>query len=171
MSFEKIISFKKFVLNEDNRILKSSANDIAEELESLKKIASTGIMELSDDLEAVFSTIQNILHGKWLKQQQQFLVPLQTVAYNLKLLIDGEEEAKEQNPISILQSCVKTINDEIISKISGPINKLGVSKEEEPVSEKLPSGVVNAKADGEINPPSSGFDKSSLPPLGQPPER
>lgn len=171
MSFDRLISFKKFVLAEDNRILKTSASEIVDDLDALKKIASTGILELKDDLENVFYTIQNILHGKWLKQQQQFLKPLQTVAYNIKLIVDGDEEAKEQDPIPVIAACVQKINDEIISKISGPINKLAVTQEEEPAAEKLPSGVQKTKSDGEINPPSSGFDKSSLPPLGQPPER
>lgn len=171
MSFDSIISFKKFVLSEDNRILKTSATEIVDDLEALKKIASTGVLELKDDLENVFYTIQNILHGKWLKQQQQYLVPLQTVAYNIKLIIDGDDEATQQDPIPIIATCVQKINDEIIAKIAGPINKLAVTPKEEPAAEQLPSGVQKVKPDGEVSSPASGFDQSSIPPLGQPPER
>lgn len=172
MTFDRLISFKRYVLNEDNKILKKSASEVAEELEALTKIASTGILELKDDLDTLFYTIQGMLRGKWLKQQQQFLIPLQKVAYNIKLIVDGDEQAKDQDVAAIISSCVNTIKSEILDKIEGPINNLAVSVKDQNSPLMEPSELEKPiKADNRVSQPSSGFDTSSIAPLGQPPER
>jgi len=168
MSFEETISFKKFVLKEDNSVLKKSANEIAEKIQSMKNLAATGIIELKDDLDDVFNTCQSMLNGKWLKQQQAFLIPVQTVAYNIKLLSDGDDEAKDQDIAAVLQACYDQIDSEIIKKIDGPVNNLATPKKYQTVSKPSKNQTGGAESGFAGSPRSPQVDKTSVPPLGQP---
>jgi len=78
--FDKIISFKNYLLTEDNKVLKQTASDISDRLTGMLDVAVNGLAEIQGDCEDLFSLIQTMIHGNWLKQQQMYLVPLQTVA-------------------------------------------------------------------------------------------
>jgi hypothetical protein len=168
MSFEETLNFKRFVLKEDNSVLKKSAASIAEKIQSMKNLAATGIIELKDDLEDVFNTCQSMLNGKWLKQQQQYLIPIQTVAYNLRLLADGDDEAKEQDVAAVLQSCYDQIDGEILNKIDAPINNLAVPKKDQTVTKPDKNQTGGTESGKNKGPTSPQADKTSVPPLGQP---
>jgi hypothetical protein len=170
--FDEIISFKSFVLLEDNRVLKQAASDIAERLQSMLNLATSGLVELKGDCEDVFSIIQTMLHGHWLKQQQTFLVPLQTVAYNMKLLADGDKDAKNQDIASIIKGCLDLINQKILDKIKGPINNLAVSDkqgaEELGSDQNDMSKVGGTNFDNQTAMTNGMTDLSTIPPLGGP---
>jgi hypothetical protein len=173
--FEQVLSFRNYVLLEDNRVLKQAASEIAERLQSMLNLATTGLVELKGDCEDVFSLIQTMIHGHWLKQQQTFLVPLQTVAYNMKLLADGDKEAKNQDIAAVIKGCLDLINQKILEKIKGPINDLGVMDDSgPPSSEDLGSDqsdkskVGGDKFDNQTAMVNSMPDNSTIPPLGGP---
>ena len=172
--FDKIISFKNYLLTEDNKVLKKTSSDLADRLQSMLDLASTGVTELKGDCEDIFSLIQTMLHGNWLKQQQVYLVPLQTVAYNIKLLSDGDKEAKNQDIAAVLKGCLDLINNQILNKIKGPINNLATMDKEKQDSEPLGSDqptlaqVGGNKFDNQTEMPGGMTNQSEIPPLGMP---
>jgi hypothetical protein len=171
--FDSIISFRNFLLTEDNKVLKQTASDIAERLQSMLDLVSTGVVELKGDCDDIFSLIQTMLHGNWLKQQQSFLVPLQTVAYNIKLLSDGDKEAKSQDVAGILKGCLDLITQQILDKIKGPVNDLAVMDKQAPEAEPIGSDQPMSKVggtnfDNQTEMPYSGTDLGEQPPLGMP---
>lgn len=173
--FDKIISFKSYLLTEDNKVLKQTASDISDRLTGMLDVAVNGLAEIQGDCEDLFSLIQTMIHGNWLKQQQMYLVPLQTVAYNIKLLIDGDKEAKNQDLVAILKGCLDLITTQILDKIKGPVNNLGT--EEKANAEDLGSDqadmskVGGPNFDNQSTAPTTGINMSSVPPLGEPPEK
>jgi hypothetical protein len=170
--FEKIISFRNYLLTEDNKVLKQTASDIADRLSSMLDLTSKGILEIESDCEDLFSLIQTMVHGNWLKQQQLYLVPLQTVAYNIKLIIDGDKEAQSQDIAAIIKGCLDLINNQILNKIQGPVNNLG-TEDKAVDSENLGSDqadkskVGGTNFDNQSTAPTTGI-MSSEPPLGEP---
>lgn len=173
--FDSILSFKKYILTEDNKVLKQTASQIADQLQSMLNVATTGVTELKGDCEDIFSLIQTMIHGNWLKQQQEYLVPLQTVAYNIKLLSDGDKEAKDQDVAAILKSCLDLINDKILMKIKGPVNNLATDEdaaaEDIGSDSKDKSNIAGAKFNTGSVPPVTPLTMGQVPPLGEPPER
>jgi hypothetical protein len=172
--FEEVLSFKGYILNEDNKVLKQTASQIADMLQSMLNVATTGVTELKADCDDIFSLIQTMIHGNWLKQQQQYLVPLQTVAYNIKLLSDGDKEAKEQDVAAILKSCLDLINNKILLKIKGPVNNLATddnAAEDIGSDIKDKSNIAGAPFDSTSVPPNVPTTLGQVPPLGEPPEK
>lgn len=169
--FEEPISFKRFVLLEDNRVLKKAASEVAERLQSMLNLASTGLVELKGDCEDIFSLVQTMIHGHWLKQQQVFLVPLQTVAYNMKLLADGDKDTQNQDIAAIIKGCLDLINQNILNKIKGPINNLAVmdkGSEELGSDQNDMSKVGGNNFDNQTAMTTGTTDLSTIPPLGGP---
>lgn len=172
--YEEIISFKRYMLNEDNKVLKQTASQIADQLQSMINVATTGVTELKGDCDDIFSLIQTMLHGNWLKQQQEYLIPLQTVAYNIKLLIDGDKEAQDQDVAATLKSCLDLINNKILLKIKGPVNNLATDSDAaEDIGSDMPDGPNKPISAFDINstPPNVPTTLGQTPPLGEPPER
>lgn len=172
MSFEKLLSFKRYMVLNENQNLQNFSKKISEKLETIKQnIVKSGITEFSEDIRNVANELSSLIKGSWIGQEKE-LQALQTVGFNLFDMIDGDKDSKKDSldVIDILNACLKSISENITSKSKGPLNNLAVDKKDIPPIEK--SDTMVSEPENEDSGMKQGnnpmIDKSSIPALGSP---
>lgn len=172
MSFEKTISFRRFMVLNENEELQKISRDVVDQITAANKIAAAGVTDVKTQLDVITNYIRQVLQGSWVGQEKE-LENLQLVAYNIEDLLNGDGKSAESTDIAaLLNACIKHIEDNILSKTKGPLNNLAVSKKD------IPAGKTDDKMVAEPEDSSDSqeliqnqgmqMDNSSLPPLGGP---
>jgi hypothetical protein len=172
MSFEKTISFRRFMVLNENEELQIISSDIVDQITTANKIAAAGITDVSTQLNVITNYIRQVIQGSWVGQEDE-LQNLQLVAYNIEDLLNGDGKSPDSSDISsLLNACISHIQDKILSKAKGPINNLAVNKKYIPAGKTDDKMVAEPENTSglEQSPIDSGMemDKSALPPLGGP---
>jgi hypothetical protein len=175
MSFEKLISFKRFMLINENETLSDIASKINDKLNAVKNIATMGVSIAETDLKNIINDIKEILHGSWIGQNDKLMV-LQRVGVNLSDLLNGNDSGKTDDKnvdiIGIINKCLETIDSGIIKKSTKPLNSLAVDKKEIPSDEKddtiTAEPAETSDTLGNTGNMQPSMEKSSIPPLGAP---
>ena len=166
MTFKKSFSFKRYIFESTDEFLKEKVGKVYNDLQTIQNtIKSIGVDPLVDDVKRLVSQIQAIVKGHWLQGQLPYLRVLQKVGVSLSKALDKDDDLESK-----INAAVDEINNQIITKIGGPINQLGVEPKQS--ASKAPETVQQPPTEPNINAqaPTSGFDLSKAPPLGQPPE-
>ena len=171
MSFEKVLSFKRYMVLNENRTLVDLTNEILSKLERIKQdIVKSGMFEFSEDIRAVVTDIRKIISGSWIGQQKE-LEKLVLVGYNLADMVDGDNHSKKDTTdfIGVINSCIEAMSS-IADKSKSPVNNLAVDKKDIPPVEKADTMVSEPESsDSGFNLGNSPMtDKSSIAPLGGP---
>jgi hypothetical protein len=166
MSYNKILNFKYFILRESDEFLKEKIGKIYGDLQQVQQtMKQVGTDTLLNDVKVVISQIRAIIQGHWLKQQFKYLEVLQKAGVALANAVEENDNLE-----NIVNASVDIIKSEIMDKLSGPINDLGVEPEdqpvEEPTSDMAPPTEPSIAGTGTVQ----ATQGMATPPLGQPPE-
>jgi len=172
MSFEKTISFRRFMVLNENEELQKISRDVVDQITAANKIAAAGVTDVETQLDVITNYIRDVLHGSWVGQEKE-LEDLQLVAYNIEELLNGDGKSADSTDITaLLNACIKHIQDNILSKAKGPLNNLAVNKKDIPAGKTDDKMVAEPEDTPDLETPSQDqgmqMDKSSIPPLGGP---
>lgn len=166
MEYTKTLDFRQFMLRENDEFLKIKIGKIYGDLQSIQQtMKQIGTESLVNDVKVVISQIRSIVQGHWLKQQFVYLSVLQKVGVALANAVDEND-----NMEGIVNASVDLIKNNIMDKLEGPVNDLGVEPQDQPTDqpseEAAPPTEPDIQGVGTI-PTTAGM---ATPPLGQPPE-
>jgi hypothetical protein len=166
MKYDKMLNFRQFILRENDEFLKEKSGDIYGDLQNIQStMKQIGVDSLVNDIKVVISKCRAIVQGHWLKQQFKYLEALQKAAIALSNAVEEKDDLE-----NVINSAVDLIKNEIIDKISGPINNLGTEPDEAPAPDQPPPQAPPTEPNITGAIPQSAFDKGGTPPIGQPPE-
>ena len=177
MSFEKLISFKRFMIINENKEIQKIGDDVVAKITAANKIAASGITDVETQLRVITNYIRQVIQGSWVGQEKE-LAALQTVAFNIEDMLSGNTKSSDSTDInSLLNACTDHIQSVLTSKTKSPLNNFGVDQKDIP---------ANPKDDTMVGEPETGtpaefplqsppeqpqgmqMDQGSLPPLGAP---
>lgn len=166
MKYDKMLNFRQFILKENDEFLKEKAGDIYGDLQKIQStMKQIGVDSLVNDIKVVISKCRAIVQGHWLKQQFKFLEALQKAAVALANAIEEKDDVE-----NVVNSAVDLLKTEIMDKISGPINDLGIEPDEAPAPDQPPPQTPPTEPSVASAIPQSTYDKGATSPIGQPPE-
>lgn len=166
MEYTKLLDFRQFILRESDEFLKEKISKIHGDLQNIQQTMNQiGTDSLVNDIKVVVSQIRAVVQGHWLKQQFVYLSVLQKVGVALANAVEENDNVE-----NIVNASVDLIKKNIIDKLSGPVNDLGVEPQDQPAQQ--PSGEQTPPTEPDIQgtgttPTTAGM---AMPPLGQPPE-
>jgi hypothetical protein len=166
MTFKKTLSFRHFIFESTDEFLKEKVGEIYNELQTIQKsIKALGVDTLTTDIKAVISKIRGIVTGHWLQAQMPYLRILQKHGVSLSKGVHENDNIEAK-----IDSAIEEINNKIMIIIKAPVNQLGVEPKQSPA--KAPEVAQQPPTEPDITAKvsASGFDMSSTPALGQPPE-
>jgi hypothetical protein len=181
MSFEKTISFRRFMVLNENKELQKIGDDLVSSLTAANKVAVAGMTDVETQLKVITNNIRKVIQGSWIGQDKE-LESLQKVAFNLEDLLHGDAKAADSADIaSVINNCIGHIQQNLTSKTKSPLNNLGVDKKDLPSKETDDTmveepGSMQSEPE-EAAPPTEPepvqnqgmqMDQGGIPPLGQP---
>ena len=83
MSFEKLISFRRFMVLSENKELQKIGDDVVAKITAANKIAAAGITDVETQLKVITNYIRQVIQGSWVGQEKE-LAALQKVAFNIE---------------------------------------------------------------------------------------
>lgn len=166
MSYKKLLNFRHFILRESDEFLKEKIGKIYGDLQNIQQtMKQVGTDSLVNDVKVVVSQIRAIVRGHWLKQQFKYLETLQKVGVALANAVEENDNLE-----GIINASVDLVKSEIMDKLAGPVNDLGVEPQEQPA--EAPSGEQSPPTEPDIKGVGTVPTTQSSSPqaLGQPPE-
>lgn len=166
MSYNKLLHFRQFILRESDEFLKEKIGKIYGDLQNIQQtMQQVGTDSLVNDVKVVISLIRAIIQGHWLKQQFKYLGVLQKVGVALSNAVEESDNLE-----SIVNASVDMIKSQIIDKISGPINDLGVEPKDQPAPMPSDEAVPPNEPDISGAKTVQAVQGTATPAIGQPPE-
>ena len=178
MSFEKLISFRRFMVLSENKELQKIGDDVVAKITAANKIAAAGITDVETQLKVITNYIRQVIQGSWVGQEKE-LAALQKVAFNIEDMLSGNTKASDSTDITaMLNACTDHIQSVLTSKTKSPLNTLGVDQKDIPAAPKGDTMVEEPQAGVQPSqepvqsspqqPQGMQMDQGSLPPLGAP---
>ena len=125
------MSFKQFLLNENETYLGQQIGDVLSALHDLEQNkAGMGNREVTSTAEGIVNRIRRILHTNWGKDYEKHLKTLQKVGVSVMQAIDEKGELEDT-----LASSASEIED-MLGKMGVPQNNLGITKDTNDEDEK-----------------------------------
>jgi len=151
------LTFKDFLLNEQQAYLAQKVGNILSAVQDLKNDAKTmGSKNLNAFSNEIVVHIRNILHSSWPKEQEKHLKSLQKMAVSIMKCMD------EKGDLSSVISSVSTNMEKLVGDLGMPVNRLVPTEPAKDSSEddKGTSATQTKQKQNQPPPPESGEQKA-----------
>ena len=150
------LTFKDFLLNEQQAYLAQKVGNILSAVQDLKNDAKTmGSKNLNAFSNEIVVHIRNILHSSWPKEQEKHLKNLQKMAVALMKCMD------EKGDLPSVISTVSSGMEKLVADLGAPINKLVPTEPAKSSKEDSKGTSTTQTKQNQPPPPEAGEQKTA----------